>query len=549
MNEKINFQDLSALLSEKAAITKKDAETFLRDYFEIMVEELLQSGILKIKDLGTFKLMPVEDRESIDVTTGEKVLIPAHYKVAFTPDKKLAEAVNEPFAFFETIELEEGFESDELELLTEDDDSKESEQEPELIAEEEEVIFFKKEPAMDERKEAIFENSLLFEEKNDAFFEPKPVVEEKEEVYFEEEPTVEEGYFDEEPAYSEEETETYSGEEPVVEKEEKSYSNDEYPIEKEEEAYTEKKPVVEEEIFLGGEPIVDAGKIFLGKELISKEESKENMADSEDDRAIDDELLSEEPGDEGDLPPNWKTKSFCLNCHDYKAHITYRKKFFKIRQSLIQLQIIIGILSVLLAGALGYILYLTQFKNQVPPKVSSVAVVIDSAGTKEASAPLLKKEITPAPEVTVAPVSNTDVDPTIKADTVKAAVSEQKKDTVDRIAAEPSTAKVVAEKQPEKSETTAQKPTAKSSEKFKQVTIASGQRLTTISLAEYGSKVFWVYIYLENKSIISNPEVLPVGIKLSVPPASKYSIDSNNQASVQRARELAAKILKNFYAD
>jgi len=135
MNERINLQDLSALLSEKTAITKKDAETFLREYFDLLNEELLNSGTIKIKDLGTFKLLQVEDRESVDVTTGERVLIPAHYKVVFTPDKKLAETVNEPFSFFETIEIEDDV-SDELQLLPEEDASEESE----LSADEEEEV-------------------------------------------------------------------------------------------------------------------------------------------------------------------------------------------------------------------------------------------------------------------------------------------------------------------------------------------------------------------------------------------------------------------------
>jgi len=138
MNEKINLQDLAALLAEKADITKKDAETFLREYFEVINEELIKDGLLKVKDLGVFKLLQVEDRESIDVTTGERVLIPAHYKVAFTPDKKLAETVNEPFAYFETTEIEEDFALDDLKLLSEEEALEEFE--PTLDEEEEPVI-------------------------------------------------------------------------------------------------------------------------------------------------------------------------------------------------------------------------------------------------------------------------------------------------------------------------------------------------------------------------------------------------------------------------
>ena len=107
MKEKISLQDLSVLLADKAGITKKDAETFLREYFEVLNDELIKSELIKIKDLGAFKLSMMEERQSIDVTSGERMLIPAHYKVIFTPDKSLAETVNAPFAFFETTEIEE----------------------------------------------------------------------------------------------------------------------------------------------------------------------------------------------------------------------------------------------------------------------------------------------------------------------------------------------------------------------------------------------------------------------------------------------------------
>lgn len=158
MNEKINLQDLSALLAEKAAITKKEAETFIREYFEVMSEELIKSGLLKIKDLGTFKLLLMEDRESIDVTTGERVLIPAHYKVAFVPDKKLAETVNEPFAFFETIEMEEDMELEESNTFPEDDM-----EEFELSPEDNDKIAL--EDSITEEKVEIIREEAVFEEK------------------------------------------------------------------------------------------------------------------------------------------------------------------------------------------------------------------------------------------------------------------------------------------------------------------------------------------------------------------------------------------------
>ncbi|MDR3218026.1 MAG: HU family DNA-binding protein [Dysgonamonadaceae bacterium] len=117
MNEKINIQDLATRLAEKEAISKKEAESFLREFFEVASDAILSDKLLKIKDLGTFKLSSVENRESVDVVTGKRVLIPAHYKVAFSPEKQLAQAINEPFSLFEPIEIEENINIETLEEI------------------------------------------------------------------------------------------------------------------------------------------------------------------------------------------------------------------------------------------------------------------------------------------------------------------------------------------------------------------------------------------------------------------------------------------------
>ena len=149
MKEKIGLQDLSATLAEKAGISRKDAETFLREYFEVLNDELIKSELIKVKDFGTFKLSLMENRESIDVTTGERMLIPAHYKVNFIPDKNLAEAVNAPFAFFETTEIDEEAETENLEeAVISTDVSGGNEEEPET----------KPEQAFEENQESLHWN-------------------------------------------------------------------------------------------------------------------------------------------------------------------------------------------------------------------------------------------------------------------------------------------------------------------------------------------------------------------------------------------------------
>lgn len=100
MNEKISFPDLVGLLSSKMNITKKEAETFLKEFFTVSTEVITSGEELRINGLGLFKPIWVEARGSINVQTGEPVEIPGHYKLSFIPDKVLREAVNAPFSGF-----------------------------------------------------------------------------------------------------------------------------------------------------------------------------------------------------------------------------------------------------------------------------------------------------------------------------------------------------------------------------------------------------------------------------------------------------------------
>ncbi|WP_418456986.1 HU family DNA-binding protein, partial [Barnesiella intestinihominis] len=99
-NEKISFPDLVGLLSSKMNITKKEAETFLKEFFTVSTEVITSGEELRINGLGLFKPIWVEARGSINIQTGEPVEIPGHYKLSFIPDKVLREAVNAPFSSF-----------------------------------------------------------------------------------------------------------------------------------------------------------------------------------------------------------------------------------------------------------------------------------------------------------------------------------------------------------------------------------------------------------------------------------------------------------------
>lgn len=81
------------------------------------------------------------------------------------------------------------------------------------------------------------------------------------------------------------------------------------------------------------------------------------------------------------------------------------------------------------------------------------------------------------------------------------------------------------------------------SDKVIEETIRPGIFLTTLALKHYGHKAFWVYIYEENKSHIKNPDVIAIGTKLIIPDASKYGIDAKNKESIDKAKELAMKLV------
>ena len=111
---KISLSDLAQRLAEKSGISQQDAEQFIRKMFDVANEGLQSDKLVKMKWLGTFKVMAVKDRESVDVNTGERIIIEGRDKISFTPDNILKEIVNKPFAQFETVVVNDGVNFDEI---------------------------------------------------------------------------------------------------------------------------------------------------------------------------------------------------------------------------------------------------------------------------------------------------------------------------------------------------------------------------------------------------------------------------------------------------
>lgn len=109
MDAKLNQSDLSALLAKMCEISVTKADTFTKAFFDVIIEGLENDGIVKINGLGTFKMVDVASRSSVNVNTGEKFEIKGHKKITFLPADSLKEKVNTPFAMFEPVEVDDDY--------------------------------------------------------------------------------------------------------------------------------------------------------------------------------------------------------------------------------------------------------------------------------------------------------------------------------------------------------------------------------------------------------------------------------------------------------
>lgn len=137
---KITLTTIIEELAARTGMSKDAADNFVHTIVDTILKGLYEDNLVKIKGLGTFKLMEMSDRGSVDINTGERITIKGYRKVTFTPDSAMKEFVNRPFAHFEPTELNDGYPSEEEELPvaeeeTKVEESEDSQQLPEPIAE------------------------------------------------------------------------------------------------------------------------------------------------------------------------------------------------------------------------------------------------------------------------------------------------------------------------------------------------------------------------------------------------------------------------------
>ncbi len=176
---KIFLSELSAVLAEKHGIDRRTAQRFVTSIVSVVQSGLEADRIVKIKGLGTFKIIDVEARESVNVNTGERLVIDSHSKLTFLPDSTMKELVNRPFSQFETVVLNDGVNFDEPEENTPIDIEEGSTETVETEAEETIAPVVEKEeetiaPVVEKAEEAI---APVVEKEEETI---APVVEEEE---------------------------------------------------------------------------------------------------------------------------------------------------------------------------------------------------------------------------------------------------------------------------------------------------------------------------------------------------------------------------------
>ena len=473
MNERLTIQDLTDLLAAKHSMTKKDAEAFVKEFFLLIEQALESEKTVKIKGLGTFKLIDVDSRESVKINTGERFQIKGYTKVSFSPDANLRDTINKPFAHFETVVLNEN-------TILEDTPIEETEEEE---ASEEILI-----PVVeDNNKEEIQENTpnLIIEEtpganEGDSSKEAN-IVQEKQttEQFVEAEVVVEEPIVAE-TTTTEETVEQQLEEQPLPE------TNNEEKVEQEE-FDNEETPIVKQ--YQQPEQPVKEKETITAEQIIEQELLKANLKP---------EIPIVLPKEENTIPV--KPAQAVVPSSEKKTPAKETKE-----KSPVPYLIVVIILVLLLCG--GVILFIYY------PDLSSSS----------------DKSTFDMPPVTTQPVQpEAQLSDTIEyKDTIKKVTPDISKTVV--------TSQPVAKKEevttPAKTENKAvQQPLASTysdSASYKIIgtktkyTIKEGETLTRVSLRFYGTKAMWPYIVKHNPSVIKNPNNVPYGTTIQIPELTK----------------------------
>ena len=483
MNERLTIQDLIDLLAAKHSMTKKDAEAFVKEFFLLIEQALENEKNVKIKGLGTFKLVDVDSRESVNVNTGERFQIKGHTKVSFTPDTNLRDTINKPFAHFETVVLNEG-------TVLEDTPMEESDEEEGAVSDTE-TEMIDSEIAGNENVDGDIQKEIQPEE---------PVIEEQptaEEVAVAEVPETDAN----ETSQTETETEPVATEEPEaeelpeVETEPESVS-EEAP---EEESVAESEAVLEPDFSPATEePIEEQSE----ETIIEEQKPETETAEAEEKETViaekaevtAEQIIAQELHKANMEPVTPKMQP---EIEQPKATYTDKDSDKKEKSAIPYLIATIIIVLLLCGGAILFIYYPDLFSS------SSDKNVVD------------------IPEVTQPVQPEAQLSDTIAhKDTVVEVVQPQPV-----VKKEPAAEPVKAESKPAQQQPAASAYSDSASYKITgtktKYTIKEGETLTKVSLRFYGTKAMWPYIVKHNPKVIKNPDNVPYGTTIEIPELTK----------------------------
>ena len=492
MNNKLTIQELATLLSVKSGKDVYETERFIREFITVVSEGLLSDKMVKVKGLGTFKIVLVEDRESIHVNTGERILIPAHYKCSFLPDNELKELVNRPFSIFETTEIGDAASFQDMEMADDsDEDDVDSDLESDANEDGEDLSL---------PKSSVTENritGLLDKEMTEELADPEDLPEihsPEEALTVDKQPngqidTVDSPVSDDSP---EEVSEPYNEE--TIEMEN---PKEEDPIE------------VEDSINMDetlSEEIDESPEADLASEVVDTipdSQANELTPEIESSSQVDNQDKEKEQTENREEIIRAKLAS--LSAKDPVAFVAPEAKPKKRRKhghtaTKTFFYIIVGGLLVTASVALFFYFQSLEVRNAVPIMIESVSAIPTE---------------TPAPTDSVFDESDS--------------IPSNEKDSVPEVVSEPQGTMQTEQVKTKYMDT---------------VVIQTGDRLTLISLKYYGHKIFWVYLYLANKESIPNPNSVAIGTQIHIPVPETYNIDANDEQSIRKAAALQTEILK-----
>lgn len=482
MSNKILLPQLVTKLAAETGVQKNVAETFIKNLFSTIGELLAEHEIVKVKDLGTFKVNRVEARKSVNVSTGEEIKIPPHYKITFVPSKNLAETVNKEFSWLDNEEISENVSNEELEKVAAPGDGTEV---PELI-----VPAVKAQDGRNEEQEEQ-RSERLGEEIEKDFGDIEPV-----------EPFGPIDPDDPEPG------------EPIP-------YND---ILKEEE-YTAIEDGDELEAEIIREEVIMANSSSPKKEFDPYADSGASAGD-EYERGTEKMYLTKEEYD--DLPKRNDIRAIGKHIKKLKGEIEDIDDDGK-KRSLRYFLLGVVVSLALVTGGL-FILYGILdhkgivFANRTEEKVEEVTMAQDSPQ---------RVDKTDDQQVTMK----------IAQQPGNAAEGEDKAtDATDR-QNKPQASQEEPAKVEEKGG--AEAPTAPSDVKAMDK-ITNTRYLTTMAKEHYGNYNLWPYIYLENESKLGHPDRIKPGTPIVIPNISKYGVDPNNPKDIEKARKLGVEIYNKY---